>query len=266
LIISLLIINFTIKIYMQKLYRHSLSLLPLAFFVISISSCSSSTSTTPPTQGKVSPKTGSSFTYAGYKDTAGMKVPNSDTTYSAIVEADSLTLFGQPNAYTIFDRGDTIDMAYASNNDVMIYYQSTGLNGLFQSIGDAVFHRWITLSVSSKTTSVTVLDTTLNVVVSGFSVPAKVTLTSNYIGDTTIAVGSEIMTTNHCRITAIAVSNSPLLSPAVTYSNQRDIYFAKKIGYAAEVTTNEVIPTVTQLSTKGRTTGTFKVLTSYTVK
>jgi hypothetical protein len=104
------------------------------------------------------------------------------------------------------------------------------------------------------------------VTISGFSIPAKVTVVADYIGDENVTIGTETMATNHCRITATAVSNSGVISPPVTYTNQRDIYFAPKIGYAAKVTTNEVVPAVTLLGTKGKITGTFKVLTSYSLK
>ncbi len=232
-----------------------------------IAGCSSSDTTPPaPPQGNVSPKTGSTYTYAMHKDTAGTKVPYSDTTFTATVTADNMQFSGQSSVYTVIDNGDTTYLTYASNKDVMVYYQTSGLTGLFQSIGDAVYHRWINLGISSKTTGVKVLDTALSVMVSGYAVPAKVTLVSDYIGDTTITVGTEAILTNHCRVTATAVSNTPLLTPAVTYINQRDIYFSIKTGYAAEATTREVIPSIAIAQLKGSTTGTFKVLTSYNIK
>lgn len=252
----------------KKIFSHFLFVLTITVssgFIIA--GCSSST-TTPPTttQGNVSPKTGSTYSYAMHKDTAGTKVPNSDTTFTATVTADNMQFFGQSSVYMVIDDGDTTYLTYASNKDVMVYYQTSGLTGIFQSIGDAVFHRWINLGISSKTTGVKVLDTALNVMVGGFSVPAKVTLISDYIGDTTVTVGTEALVTNHCRVTATAVSNTPLLTPAVTYINQRDIYFSTKTGYAAEITTREVIPSIALAQVKGSTTGTFKVLTSYSIK
>ena len=164
------------------------------------------------------------------------------------------------------DNGDTVYLSYAANNDAMIYYQSTGLNGLFQSIGNTVFHRWITLGTTSKS-SVTLINNMADTILyGGFAIPAIINLTSNYIGDTTITVGSEVLAVNHCTITATAVSNTILLTPAVTYTNVRDVFYSKKIGYMAQVSTSEVIPTIAIASVKGSTRGTFKVLTSYTVK
>ena len=231
------------------------------------SGCSSST-TTPPTttQGNVSPKKGSTYAYAMYKDTAGTKVPNSDTTFSATVTADSMQFSGQSNVYTVMDNGDTVYLAYALNNDAMIYYQSTGLNGVFKSIGDVVFHRWITLGTSSKTSAIIINNMADTIVYSGISIPAIINLSNDYIGDTTIIVGTESIPTNHCRITATAVSNTLLLTPSVKYTSIRDIYFSTKIGYAAQATTSEVIPSIALAQLKGSSKGTFKILTSYNLK
>jgi len=237
-------------------------------FAALISGCSSSTSTnTPPANANVTPKTGSTYTYAMFKDTAGTKVPGSDTTINASVTADSQTMLNQSNVYTVIDGGDTTYLTYASNKDVMIYRQTTGLSGLFQSLGDGVFHRWINLAITSKTSGVKILnDTDVIVTVQGFAIPAKVTVETDFIADENVTVGTETMATNHCRITATAVSNTAIISPTVTYTNQRDIYFAPKIGYAAKVTTKESIPAITLLGSTAKVTGTSKTLTAYSIK
>lgn len=231
-----------------------------------LSGCSSSTTTTTPPPNTVSPKKGSTYYYDMYRDSAGVKVAKSDTKDTATVLADGQQLLGQSKVYTVLDGADTTYFTYASNNDVMVYVQTTGLTGLFQPVGDNVYHRWITLGTSSKATGVVALHDTVVVTVPGVPLPihADVVVMSDYIGDENITVGSETLVANHCRISATAISLDVI--PGLKYTNQRDIYFVGKIGYAGKVTTNEVIPTVTALGVTGSNMGTFKVLTSYTLK
>ena len=253
----------------QKTFKDFLSAISLAFIAAAmISGCSSSTTTTPPptTQSNVTPKAGSTYTYTqSQTDSSGNHVTGTDTTINASVTATGQSKFGQSSVYTISDGALTTDYTYSSSNDALTFIENSGASGILASVADSVFRRWITLSITSHASGVIVLDKdTIIINVGGLSIPAVAHVVADYIGSDSVylAASEESLSVQHCRITATAtaaLSSSPLI-------NQRDIYFAPKIGTYAKETTMTTIPSVTIAGIKGSKSGTLEVISSYTLK
>ena len=237
-----------------------------------ISGCSSST--TPPTtttNSNVYPRTGSAYTYSKQQMDSTGKRSGVALVVNANVTDSGNVFSGQSNTYTIIsDAGDTTHYTYSGNNDVLTYIQNTGLGGPVQTLGDTIFHRWITLSVASKASGVLVVPDavdTVAVTLSGtsFKIPANVHVVSDYVGSDSVRLATgESLFCQHCKITLTAVSSYLLIKPDVTFTNQRDVWFAAKIGNFAKDSTWTVIPTA--LGIQGSKGGSVQTLTSYNLK
>jgi hypothetical protein len=253
----------------MKKFHHILSFLAIAFLAsIFISGCTSNSPTTPPTtSNNVYPKDSSSYTYAKHNTDASGNQTGLDTAKYANVIATGGSFKNQSNVYTVVDDGDTAYYTYSSSNDVLAYIENSGAPALLQSAADTLFRRWITLAIATHSTGVIILDTmNVNVLFGGASIPAKAHMTSDYIGSDSVKLTSETLFVQHCRITITATSNYPLVSPPVTATYTRDLYFAPKIGYYAKETTKMVIPPIVLLGYAGTTQGTVSTLTTYTLK
>jgi hypothetical protein len=249
--------------------RHFIQLFLLVCFGAFISGCSNSTSTTTPpaTNPNVSPKKGSSYLFTMYQtDSTGNKT-GSTMSDTATIIGDSLSLLGRTNVYSIVDGGDTSYYRYTGNFDLETYIQNSGLPDIISVVGDSVFHRWITIPVTSHSASIIILDS-LDVSVTipnvPLPIPAKVHVVSDYVGADSLKLVSETIAVQHCRITVTVKSNSAFISPPVTLTYNRDLYFAPKLGYYAKVTTFMDIPTA--LGLQGSKSGSVQTLVTYNVK
>ena len=135
----------------HKAFKHSLLFLSLAVFAaVTISGCSSST--TPPPNTNVTPKTGSTYTYQKHEvdSSKAQGRTTSDSIIIAKVFSSGTTFEGKSNVVALYDDFDTLRFVIEANNDISVYKASFGSNGFVFANPSP----WLTLPFGSKRTGV----------------------------------------------------------------------------------------------------------------
>lgn len=206
-------------------------------FVGSLISGCKSDSTTSTDSGAVTPKAGSSYTYAQhYKDSTNTGVTENDSIIIATVISSGLTFQGKSNVITLHDGNgaDTLRYVMESNGDVSVYRANFTANVAAAPISFANPTPWMTLPFGSKKTGVALFTAYDTISVSSQSIPLVIVGTGDYIGTETLVdgTGKKIASGNKAKLTiTVTGSFSGIVLNAVigqTYSFDPTIggYFA----------------------------------------
>ncbi len=202
--------------------------------------------------GNYFPKMGTTYTYHAYQtDSMGVKVPNTDTTWTAFVVSDNANYMGKSKVFQVSDNGTNNYYTYEHNGDVDLYLDQSAL-GIFALFLGNTLNQWFTFPTASHYKSLGVFDTTINLQGLG---NIRIDGHIDYLGDEQLTVGSEILTASKC----ILKVNSLL----VNY--QQTFWFVPKLGYFAKMTTSTSALSIPGFG-GGFTSGSVQELTSYTLK
>ena len=189
----------------------SAAFIALAFVATLISGCKSD-STTSTDSGAVTPKPGSSYTYAQhYKDSTNTGVTENDSIIIATVVSSGLTYQGKSNVITLHDGNGTDTLRYVmeSNGDVSVYRANFTANVAAAPISFANPTPWMTLPFGSKKTGVALFTAYDTISVNSILIPLVIVGTGDYISPETLVdgTGKKIASGNKAKLT-ITVTGS----------------------------------------------------------
>jgi hypothetical protein len=243
-----------------------------SFAVFLISGCSNSTTTTPPTpttQTNVTPKAGSTYTYAKHeKDSAsGKSSVTTDSIIVATVVSSGQKYQGKDSVVTVYDDYDTLRYHIESNNDVSVYRANFASNGYVFTNPSP----WMTLPFGSKKTGVVLFpahDTVISA--NGISETLTISGTVDYVGTDEIDTGTahkKFVSGPQAKLTITISGSSPVvINITATQTYSFDYYTAGSYFHSIATTTFPDVKFATTTLLAGSTSFSEKILTSMSLK
>lgn len=230
-----------------------------AIFSVISSGCGNSGSTDNTTTGGGSnyggnyfPKVGTTYTYQGYQtDSMGMKVPGSDTAWTATVISDNANFMGKSKVFQVDDNGTKNYYTYEDNGDVDLYLDQSSL-GLFSFFIGNYLNQWFTFPTASHIKGLIVFDSTISL--PGFG-DIEIIGRIDYLGEEELVVGIERHIATKC---ALKVSS-------LLFKYEQTFRFVPEIGYFAKMTTSTSLLSLPGLG-GGFTSGSDQTLIAYSLK
>jgi hypothetical protein len=205
----------------QIVIRLLVALLLATALLSGCKSSSTSPSGPPDYGGNVFPKSGTTYNYHAYQtDSTNTKIAKTDTDYVASVTQSGISYQGKSNVFQVSDNGVNNYYTYEHNGDVDLYLDPSAF-AFVTAFLPGVFNQWFTFPTASHVKGLIVYDSTISL----FGVTAEIIGRIDYVGEETITVGSESLTSEHCVLK---------LSSSLLFSYTQDIWFVSKIGYFAE--------------------------------
>lgn len=229
-----------------------------------VSGCSSSSTTPPETKTIVTPKSGTTYTYAKHhRDSTSGMAPNTppDTTIIAIVDSSNITFDGKSGVVKLLDEADTLRYILETSGDVSIYLKTFGSGGFFFTNPKP----WMLLPFNSKTTNDTLFDAMESVTVQGNSIPVRVLGIADYVGTDEITKNGGKFASGGQVLVTITVSGQ-VLTTAVKITSTQKYSFDGSIGGYFHSISNTTVPDVvigTFQVLQGRTSDDTKVLIDF---
>jgi hypothetical protein len=249
----------------QKLSIRFLFILTVFSSSIFFGGCSKDDTTTPPANQTVTPKSGTSYTYAKHEkdSTSGQSPMVTDSTIIATVISGGTTFEGKSNVVTLYDDFDTLRYQIESSNDISIYRSTFGTQG-FLFVNPSP---WLLLPFGSKSTGVQLFAFDTTVTIQGFPVPFHVVGTADYLGTDAITKnGSSFASGGQVKVTITITGNA--LGTSINVVSAQTYSFDPTIGGYFHSTSNTSIPDVTVLgqhAVTGSTSSTTKILTDFSL-
>lgn len=244
--------------------RFTFGALVASFAAIIISGCGSTTTIDPPvTNTIVTPKAGTTYTYAKHErdSTSGSASTSYDTTIVAKVDSSNITFDGKSGVVKLLDDVDTLRYVLETSGDVSIYLKQFGASGFYFTNPKP----WMLLPFNAKTTGVSLFDTTESVTVQGNTIPVHVVGVADYVGaDQITKNGSKFASGGQVKVTITADGNA-FGTPVHIVSTQTYSFDGSIGGYFHSIG-NTTVPDVVIFGAtvlKGRTTDYTKILTDF---
>lgn len=195
-----------------------------------VAGCSDEPTTGPDVGGSGTPRAGSTYTMHRFDaDTTGAPIAGSgDTIVTTLVATDGR--FGGQTGVRVFTQGsDTVAMIRDAGNGDLLYYpawQGAALVG------------WITLPITTRSSTERVLrDTTIDLG-GGHSGRSRVTLDVAYVSSHQVAVADRTIEAHEVRIRIVGVH--PLTPDQnLTETSTHTVRYAPSIGYFVRIETGE---------------------------
>lgn len=197
-----------------------------------LSSCASTVSQPPPEPKTHVLKQGDTFIYHDYAaDTAGVVIPGSDTTRTALVTRVGFSYEGKTNVTEIVKGADTVHFADAGDSAFAMLQNRVDILS-----GASLPAIWIGFDPSHAVQ--TVFDSTMNGVVSGMKARVHAIIATGYLGKRNTVIGGQSLTvyefTKAVKVTVNVLGTDYTTTVTATYD------YAPSIGYLAARNINTI--------------------------
>lgn len=251
---------------MKRLANLFSALIITMFVVTSFVACESETDSDGTPSTTVTPKAGTTYTYAKQQrdSVSGESPTTTDSIVVATVISSGTTFEGKSNVISLDDDGDTLRYVMESNGDVSIYLKELFTYGDFTFISP---EPWLKYPLGSKMSGVVLFEADTNMQVQSFSVPVHITATANYLGTEELKKDGNAFADGG-KAEVVVTVNGSLSGVNVTVVGKRSLSFDPKIGGYFRSTDETIIPDVKVLGQtflQGNTSLTTKILTSFSL-
>src|SRR5688572_1220302 len=238
----------------------------LMLVVTSFVACESETDGGTPTETKVTPKAGTTYTYAKQErdSVSGGSPTTRDSIVVATVISSATNFEGKSNVIALDDDGDTTRYVMETNGDVSIYLKELFTYGDFTFISP---EPWLKFPIGSKLSGVILFEADTTMQVQSFSVPVHITAVANYLGTEELKKDGNAFADGGKAEVIVTVSGS-LSGVNVTVVGKRSLAFDPKIGGYFRSTDETIIPDVIvfgQTFLQGNTSLIQKILISFSL-
>ena len=251
---------------MKRLANLFSALLMVLFVVTSFVACESGTDDPGTTPTAVTPKAGTSYTYAKQqRDSVSGEAPTTkDSLVIATVISSGTTFEGKSNVISLDDDGDTMRYVMESNGDVSIYRKELFTYGDFTYVSP---QPWLKYPIGSKLSGVILFEADTTMMVQTFPVPVHIVAKANYLGTEELKKDGNAFADGGKAEIVVTVTGS-LSGVSVKVTGTQTVSFDPKIGGYFRLSDYFEIPDVKVLGQtflQGNTSLTTKILTSFSL-
>ncbi len=214
---------------MKRLANLFSALIILMFVVTSFVACESETDSDGIPSTTVTPKAGTTYTYAKQErdSVSGGSPTTTDSIVIATVLSSGTTFEGKSNVISLVDNSDTMRYVMEANGDVSIYRKNLFTYGDFTYVSPEPWG--LKYSLGSKMSGVILFEHDTEMVVSSFPVPVHLVATVNYLGTEELKKGGNAFADGG-KAEIVVVMTGSLSGVTVKVTGKQTISFDPKIG------------------------------------